>query len=187
MDGGQLDHLGPGDLLIRDRGSFGHELIRAVIRRGAHRPARVESLVLFDPGGIAPLKLLKFMLWGLPILFGSLAPAPIRRWIGRRFRMPLLDHKPVMRMALYGQLNHRVRMPRPVDFTDDELRSIDAPVTLLVGEKTEVFDADVLVARARSLLPHVTVEIVPGAGHALTESAFELCASRVSHVTDATL
>ncbi|MEA3055127.1 MAG: hypothetical protein QOD30_559 [Actinomycetota bacterium] len=152
-----------------------------------HRPARVRSLVLFDPGGVAPLQLLKFMLWGLPILFGSLAPAPVRRWIGRRFRMPLLEDKAVMRMALYGQLHHRTRFPRPVTFSDDELRSISMPVTMLVGEKTEVFDADVLVSRAGTLLPDATVEVVPGAGHALTESAFDLCASRVSHVTDATL
>jgi pimeloyl-ACP methyl ester carboxylesterase len=152
-----------------------------------HRPARVQSLVLFDPGGIAPLQFLRFMLWGLPILFGSLAPAPVRRWIGRRFRMPLLEDREVMRMALYGQLHHRARFPRPVTYTDDELRSISMPVTLLVGEKTEVFDADELISRARRLLPHASVEVVPGAGHALTESAFELCASRVSHVTDATL
>jgi hypothetical protein len=38
-----LDHLGPGDLLIWDRGFFSHELIRAVVRRGAHLPARVKS------------------------------------------------------------------------------------------------------------------------------------------------
>ena len=152
-----------------------------------HRPQRVESLFLFDPGGIAPLKFLKFMLWGLPILFGSLAPAPVRRWIGRRFRMPLLEDREVMRMALYGQLHFRTRLPRPVTFTDDELRSITVPVVLLVGEKTEVFDADVLVSRSRALLPDASVEVVPGAGHALTESAFDLCASRLSHVTDATL
>ena len=147
----------------------------------------MRSLFLFDPGGIAPLLFLKFMLWGLPILFGSLAPAPVRRWIARRFRMPLLEDSAVMRFALYGQLHHRMRMPRPVTFTDDELRSISVPVTMLVGEKTEVFDRDVLVERARATIPDCSVEIVPGAGHAMTESAFELCASRVSHVTDATL
>jgi pimeloyl-ACP methyl ester carboxylesterase len=152
-----------------------------------HRPARVRSLVLFDPDGIAPLQLLKFLLWGLPILFGSLAPGPVRRWIGRRFRMPLLEEKAIMRFALYGQLHFRVRFPRPVEYTDDELRSVSMPVTLLVGEKTEVFERDVLVSRAKALLSNATVEVVPGAGQALTESDFELCASRVSHVTDATL
>lgn len=152
-----------------------------------HRPARVRSLVLFDPGGIAPLRFVKFMLWGLPILFGSLAPGRVRRWIGRRFRMPLLDDKAIMRFALYGQLHFRARFPRPVTFTDDQLRSISAPVTMLVGEKTEVFDAATLVTRMRALLPGADVEIVPGAGHALTESDFALCASRLSHVTDATL
>ena len=72
-------------------------------------------------------------------------------------------------------------------YTDDELRSISVPVTLVVGERTEMFDTERMVERARSLFPHVTTEVVPGAGHALTVSHADLCASRVSHVTDATL
>jgi len=38
-----LDHLGPGDLLIWDRGFFSYELIQSVIKRGAHLLARVKS------------------------------------------------------------------------------------------------------------------------------------------------
>ena len=152
-----------------------------------HRPRRVVSLVLFDPAGIVKLSMLKFMLWGLPILFGSLAPAFIRRWLARRLRMPLLENKRAMRMALHGQLNHPPRFPPLVLFTDDELRSVTMPVTLVAGEKTEMFDTAAMVERAMNLLPNVTAELVPGAGHALTVSHAELCASRVSHVTDATL
>ena len=152
-----------------------------------HHPARVASLVLFDPGGIVKLQMLKFLLWGLPILFGSLAPAFVRRWLARRLRMPLLENKQAMRMALHGQLHHPPRFPPLVLFTDDELRSITAPVTLIAGEKTEMFDTVAMTDRARRLLPNVTTELVAGAGHALTVSHAGLCASRVSHVTDATL
>jgi len=44
-----LDHLGPGMLLIWDRGFFSYELISAVVRRGAHLLARVKSNTVLRP------------------------------------------------------------------------------------------------------------------------------------------
>src|SRR5271166_5692430 len=44
-----LDHLGPGMLLIWDRGFFSFELISAVVRRGAHLLARVKSNTILRP------------------------------------------------------------------------------------------------------------------------------------------
>ena len=37
-------------------------------------PERVSSLTLIDSGGLAPFRFGRFMLWGLPMLLGSLAP-----------------------------------------------------------------------------------------------------------------
>lgn len=44
-----LDHLGPGDLLVWDRGFLSYELIRSVVRRGAHLLARVKSNTVLRP------------------------------------------------------------------------------------------------------------------------------------------
>jgi len=44
-----LDHLGPGMLLIWDRGFFSFELISAVVRRGSHLLARVKSNTILQP------------------------------------------------------------------------------------------------------------------------------------------
>lgn len=44
-----LDQLGPGTLLIWDRGFFSYELIAAVVRRGAHLLARVKSNTVLRP------------------------------------------------------------------------------------------------------------------------------------------
>src|SRR3954463_6936548 len=44
-----LDHLGPGMLLIWDRGFFSFELIRSVCGRGAHLLARVKSNTILKP------------------------------------------------------------------------------------------------------------------------------------------
>lgn len=49
MVGPLLDHLGPGMLLIWDRGFFSYELIAAVLRRGAHLLARVKSNTVLRP------------------------------------------------------------------------------------------------------------------------------------------
>jgi hypothetical protein len=49
MVGPLLEDLGPGDLLIWDRGFFSYELIHAVVRRGAHLLARVKSNTVLHP------------------------------------------------------------------------------------------------------------------------------------------
>jgi hypothetical protein len=49
MVGQLLDHLGPGMLLIWDRGFFGYELIHSVCGRGAHLLARVKSNTVLRP------------------------------------------------------------------------------------------------------------------------------------------
>ena len=54
MVGPLLDRLGPGDLLIWDRGFFGFELINSVVRRGAHLLARVKSNTVLRPSRHLP-------------------------------------------------------------------------------------------------------------------------------------
>src|SRR3954447_23144811 len=49
MVGQLLDHLGPGMLLVWDRGFFSYDLISAVVRRGAHLLARVKSNTILRP------------------------------------------------------------------------------------------------------------------------------------------
>jgi pimeloyl-ACP methyl ester carboxylesterase len=148
------------------------------------RASRVASVVLLDPVGIGRLHLLRFMLWGVPVLLGALAPAPVRRWMAVRFRMPLLNDKRAIRMALHGQLNHPLRVPPLLPFSDQELRSISVPVVVLVGERTEVFDRTEVVERA-TLIPRAHVEVVPNAGHAFPVDHVELVVSRLTAVTDA--
>jgi pimeloyl-ACP methyl ester carboxylesterase len=62
-------------------------------------------------------------------------------------------------------------------FTDHELRSITVPVTVLIGEKTEPFNADEVSSRAKALIPHANVELVPNGGHAFPVNHVELVLS----------
>ena len=149
------------------------------------RPSRVASAVLLDPVGIGELHMFGFMLSGVPVLLGTFAPTPVRRWMARRFRMPLLDDKRAIRLMLYGQINHPPRIPRLLPFTDDELRAIAVPVVVLVGARTEPFDPDEVVSRAKALIPHATVALVPDAGHAFPVDHIDLVLACVEQVTNA--
>ena len=146
----------------------------------SYRPDRVSSLVLLDPVGIAPINMLRFMAWGFPVLLGSLAPARIRGWLGRRLRNPLLQNARASRLLLLGMVGHAPGFPLLNPLSDDELRAVSVPVALLIAAKSEPFDPNLLAARAQALLPQVSVELVPEAGHALTESHMELCAARIA-------
>jgi pimeloyl-ACP methyl ester carboxylesterase len=159
----------------------GHSLGGFVaLSTAAHRPARVASLVLLDPGGIAPLRMARFMLWGVPVLLGSLAPTPVRRWLVRPLRNPLLENKLASRLLLQGMIGHAPGFPLFKPLRDDELRAVTQPVALLIAAKSEPFDPEVLAARAEALIPRVTIELVPEAGHALTVSHLDVCAAAIA-------
>jgi pimeloyl-ACP methyl ester carboxylesterase len=140
----------------------------------------VRSLTLVDPGGIAPLRLGRFLLWGTASLVASLLPGRLRSAAGRALRMPALDDKRLLRWAFYGQRHHRVRLLPTDPLTDDQLRSIAAPVLRLVGEKTEVHDGRAVVARACDLLPDIEAEMVAGAGHGLPISHIDHVVARMT-------
>ena len=159
----------------------GHSLGGFVaLSTAVHRPVRVSSLVLLDPGGIAPLRMARFMLWGVPVLLGSLAPAPVRHWLGRRLRNPLLDNKLASRLILHGMIRHAPGFPLFNALQDDELGRVTQPVALLIAAKGEPFDPVVLATRAEALIPGVTIEIVLDAGHALTVSHAHVCVAAIA-------
>jgi pimeloyl-ACP methyl ester carboxylesterase len=183
--GDELDHA-LAALALEHAILVGHSLggwltLNLLVRR----PARVGSAVLLDPVGISPLHMLGFMLWGIPVLLGAKAPERLRLRMAKRFRMPLLEDKRAIGLALAGQFNHPPRIPRLLPFNDDELTSISAPVAVLVGEHTEPFDADELVDRAEQLMSTATVATVPEAGHAFPVDHVDLVTSYIERFADA--
>jgi pimeloyl-ACP methyl ester carboxylesterase len=139
-------------------------------------PERVASLTLIDSGGLAPFRLARFMLWGLPALLGSLAPGPIRRRLARG--RPLLEDPRIMRMALHGQMNHPFRLPGVAPLTDDELRSITAPTLVIVAGNSAPFSPRIQAERAR-LIPDAEVHVLRGAGHEVSWTHVDHCAARL--------
>lgn len=146
----------------------------------ARRPARVAALTLIDSGGFAPFRLGRFMLWGLPMLFGWLAPGPIRRRLART--RPLLEDPRLMRMGLHGQRNHPYRLPKPEPLNDSQLAAINVPTTVVVAGRSAPFDPRITAERSR-LIPGAEVDVVDGAGHEISWSHVERC---LAHLTSAT-
>ena len=139
---------------------------------GARSPKRVASLTLIDSAGLAPFRLGRFMLWGMPMLLGSLAPRRLRERLARS--RPMLEDPRVMRMALHAQRNHPFRLPTAEPLTDDELRSISAQTAVIVAEKSAPFASKVQAARA-GLIPHSDVVVIKGARHELSWTHVDEC------------
>jgi pimeloyl-ACP methyl ester carboxylesterase len=147
----------------------------------ARRPDRVRSLFLIDPCGIAPIRWVRFILWGMSMLLASWLPGPPRRLAARVLRAPMLEDKRVLRLGLYGQLHHRARLLAPHPLPDEQLAAIECPVEVLVAGKSAPFDSRVMAARSRALLRTAEVTVFPDAGHALPVShRDELCARLAS-------
>jgi len=63
----------------------------------------------------------------------------------------------------------------PTVLTDDELRRISAPTTVLIGSQEVIYRGgpEAALARAKTLIPNVRTELIPGANHILTLDAPE--------------
>jgi pimeloyl-ACP methyl ester carboxylesterase len=130
-----------------------------------HRPGRVRSISLLDPAGLAKVSY-RFFTWGAKVFLAAFMPGAIRRRAAVRLGMPLLEDKRIMRMAFRAQVNHPFRLPIEI-LSDDELRAITVPTLLLIGEKSEIYRAQDVLARAQALMPNVAAVIIPDVGHAL--------------------
>jgi pimeloyl-ACP methyl ester carboxylesterase len=146
----------------------------------ARAPRRVASLTVIDSAGLAPFRLGRFMLWGMPMLLGSLAPRRLRERLARS--RPMLEDPRVMRMALHAQRNHPFRLPAAEPLTDDELRSISAPTAVIVAEKSAPFASRIQVERA-SLIPQAIVTVIPGARHEVSWTHVDECVAQLSSIT----
>jgi pimeloyl-ACP methyl ester carboxylesterase len=77
-------------------------------------------------------------------------------------------------------VRHAPGFPLLKPLSDDELRRVSVPVALLIAAESEPFDPSDLAARAEALLPQVSIERLPDAGHALIVSHFDICAARIA-------
>ena len=73
----------------------------------------------------------------------------------------------------------RYSMYLPPVHTDEELRQIQAPTLLLLGDHEVIYNYSAALNRATNLIPHLETAVIPGAGHALSLDQPELVNARI--------
>jgi pimeloyl-ACP methyl ester carboxylesterase len=133
------------------------------LKFAVYKPERVAKLVLMCPGGVIPdrvsfvLRAIVYSLtgqWGMRNMLKLLyADQPLPQGAAEVTALFMTHFKPRV-----GVL--------PI-FSDEELRRLTMPMLLLGGTKDALRDIPAIAARLQSHLPHLTLNIIPGAGHAL--------------------
>ncbi|NLF78267.1 MAG: alpha/beta hydrolase [Chloroflexi bacterium] len=136
------------------------------LRFATDQPERVRQLVLLCPGGVVATRP-SFLLKAIPAAF-------MGEWGARRItRMMCGDHPftPEVEDIVVQVTHHfKPRIDVPYIFSDEELARLTMPVLLIGGTKDVIFDIDRIAHRLSDLLPALTVQILPGVGHALIDT-----------------
>jgi pimeloyl-ACP methyl ester carboxylesterase len=67
----------------------------------------------------------------------------------------------------------------PGEFSDQELRILNLPVLLLIGDREVIYDPTKAMARAHRLLPNFEGELVPQSDHNMCGSHHRIVDARV--------
>lgn len=133
-----------------------------------HAPELVERLVLLCPAGTFTRLTAEFMVR----MVGSSvtrSPALARRSIQWLSSTPDAPSDEVLGLVATILVACRPTLMPPTALTDDELRSIDVPTTVVIGDREVIYrgGAQAALDRARRLIPDVRTRLVQG-GHVLT-------------------
>ncbi|MBZ0297113.1 MAG: alpha/beta hydrolase [Anaerolineae bacterium] len=130
-------------------------------------PQRVDHLVLLSPASVFTSLAMPFMLSFLSAFFIPTRPM-IYRFMQQTTTTRLARGELFVEQLVMGIKHLKPQqMAGPVltVFKDDELRQIKIPTLLLIGAREVAFNVDRTIARARRVIPHIEVELIPGGGH----------------------
>jgi pimeloyl-ACP methyl ester carboxylesterase len=117
------------------------------------------------------------MLRGAPMFFFP-SPSTVRSFkiwethpdfINTPQKMALFNQK--VELLYLGFKYYRIQgESNPDIFTDEQLRSLQAPTLLLIGQQEVIYDVPATLERARRLVPHLEADLIPNASHEMTYS-----------------
>jgi pimeloyl-ACP methyl ester carboxylesterase len=142
-------------------------------RQALWAPERVDRVAMIGPPGVFAA-----MSWRVALTMRTARlRRRVRRWLGDKrapnaralhaARAPQHPEDDAWR-ALMGVTmaeSPEVSVTQAPVFTAAELRTITAPMLLLVGEYEQLYEPAATLARARRLKPGIEAELVPGADH----------------------
>jgi pimeloyl-ACP methyl ester carboxylesterase len=126
-------------------------------------PERVAKLVLLSPATLLAIRPRFYLRVAAAILVPFLS-AETRQALFLGIASP--NAAPAIKQ-LMTPTDFRYKMSFPKVNTDDELRHIQAPTLLLLGEHEVIYNPRTALKRAVSLIPRIEADIIPGVGHAL--------------------
>jgi pimeloyl-ACP methyl ester carboxylesterase len=85
----------------------------------------------------------------------------------------------ILRLRQITAINGLPRHGPPTVFTDAELRRIQTPILLLIGDHEMIYNPDRVIRRATRLLPNLQAAIVPNANHNAQYTAPEFVNARI--------
>ncbi len=148
-------------------------------------PKRVRKLVLLSPAaGFQPLR----RQFGLRAMLSGVIPT--RRMMDSFMRWAGLEDTPgdevtgrLLDLMWVGGRSYRMppetRSLMPTQFSDEELRGLEMPVLLLIGDREVIYDPVKALARARRLVPHLESDLIPDCSHDMAVSHPPLISTRV--------
>jgi pimeloyl-ACP methyl ester carboxylesterase len=144
-----------------------------------HDPGRTDKVVMLDPAAsLVKMSAVWLSHTFIPFMVHPTRPGLIKyfRWMTHGYQV----NPKWGELMLLGILNSRPQPPiRATPFSDAQLRSIQVPVLVLIGERSVIYDPRRAQRRAILLIPGVQAEIIPDASHALIEEKSELVNARI--------
>lgn len=138
----------------------------AALKFATAKPMHVDKLVLICPGGIIPDKIM-FVVKVLPLML--LGTWGIQRIVKMLYAdQPIPDG--VIEVMTVIMRHFRPRVGTLPLFSDEELARLTMPTLLIGGTKDALRDSEKIAERMRKLLPQLTVNLIPGGGHALNDT-----------------
>lgn len=146
---------------------------------------RVRKLVLLSPAASFMPLARQFNLRGIPLFIypTRLLMNSFFGWMGFKDTPGDTVTRCLLDLAFLGLKYFRFQPETmrilPSLFSDDELRALDMPVLLLMGEDEVLYDPAKALDRARRLVPNFEGELVPECRHEMSLSQYRIVDERV--------
>jgi pimeloyl-ACP methyl ester carboxylesterase len=138
-------------------------------------PERVNKIVLLSPAACFLPLCTEHALRGAPMWFFPTFPTvrSFKLWethpdfINTPQKMALFNQK--VELLYLGFKYYRTQgESNPDIFTDEQLRSLQAPMLLLIGQQEVIYDPEASLERAQRLVPHIQASLIPNASHEMS-------------------
>jgi pimeloyl-ACP methyl ester carboxylesterase len=150
-------------------------------------PERVRKVVLISPAAT----FVQMWAWWLRLLIPAHMIAPVIHsermvhaaydWLWQGFPVDegYARLKSISTVAGYPRYRPTRNLISPRVFSDDELRRIQNPVLLLIGDHDVIYKPEEAIRRATRLVPGLKAEIVPNANHCAQYTAPEVVNKKI--------